>query len=85
MFSELEQKLTKIVITPYFDELAKKYKANDKIQKYLEDIQSDVLKRLKSFVEPEDDKNPLQFLRHIDRRDSRCGSKGGGLWKPYGR
>ena len=67
---ELEQETARSIITPYFNNLLKKYCAFSKVITYLEDLQQDLLDNLELYTKAEEPSSSNLF-RYVSRRNSK--------------
>lgn len=65
----LEQETARVVIAPVFAILFEKYRDNQEIIEFLEDMQKDLLDNTDAFMKTEETA-PMAFFRHMDRRAS---------------
>lgn len=66
---KLEVETVQTVTNPVFSHLLDKYRENEAIVAYLQDMQEDIIDNSESFTKTEESP-PLMFFRHMDRRAS---------------
>lgn len=66
--AELENKIGLSTVAPHIELLADKYRDNQKITSYLEEIQEDIVDNLENFLDREEQSNPIVLLRRMNRQ-----------------